>query len=363
MDQRASLRHRPLRRGSVLIAAILAASLAISMLWAASASAVPRTFYGITVDGTPTSSQWSKLGAAGAGSARVNLIWGNVQPSPGVWDWAYFDSIVGQAALNGSEVLPVLYGIISWGTPSSEYPPRGGVLAQWRAFAQAASARYGTRGTFWSSFPGPKVPVTYWQIWNEPNSESFWKPFPNPREYMGVLRTARAGLKSGDPRAKIVLAGFFPTPNTKNGIWLKRYLPQIYRSAKKGKARKLFDVMTVHPYSLQPKHMIPTIRDVRRIMARYKDKKKQIWVTEIGWASGGAPTPLTVGLARQADYLRQTYAIAKANRKKLKIKRVYWFLLQDTPDPIWYKNSGLLNVDGSPKPSWGAFAAAAGGTP
>ncbi len=81
--------------------------------------------------------------------------------------------------------------------------------------------------------------MTDWQLWNEVNSPSFWYPKPNAKQYVGLLRVFHDGIKSGDPAAKIVLAGLFRTPNIKNGIPLDRYLPAIYRR----KAKTLFDAV------------------------------------------------------------------------------------------------------------------------
>jgi hypothetical protein len=346
------------RRLSVAAAAIVAAAIAASLLSATAASAAPRSFYGVFTGGTPSPAEFNRLGAGGAGTVRANFAWTEVQAGPNTgFNWARYDAVVYNAAVAGIEILPVLYGSPAWAAPTPEHPPSP---AAFQALARAAAERYGHNGTFWTQFPSiPRIPITYWQIWNEANSESFWRPKPNAKQYVRLLRAARTGIKQADPQAKIVLAGFFPTPNTRDGILLRRYLPQIYRA----KGRKLFDVAALHPYSPRPKAMLKPLRMVREIMARYGDKKTPLWLTEIGWASGGPPTPLTVTPERQAAYLRQTFKLADRNRKRFKTQRVYWYALRDTNDPIWYANSGLFTVDGAPKPSWGAFVSLTGGTP
>jgi hypothetical protein len=356
-------RREPRRAVRAWAAAILAATIGACLLLAPAASAAPRSFYGVTAAGTPSAAEWSRLGAGGVGSVRMNFQWSLVQSGPDApYVWNYYDFVVAGAALNGIEVLPTIYSSPTWAAASPEHPPVAN-YDRFQAFVRGAAARYGRNGSFWAENPGiPKIPITHWQIWNEPNSDSFWKPRPDVKGYMQMLRVARAGIKSADRRARIVLAGFFPTPNVRHGIWLKRYLKQIYRS--KG-GRKLFDVLTIHPYSLRPRHIISTLTQVRRIMAKFRDKKKPVWVTEIGWASQGQPGPLTVGLEGQASFLQQTFQItgSKKTRKKLKLQRVYWYSLRDTDNPVWYANTGLFRVDGSAKPSWNALVSLTGGTP
>ena len=53
------------------------------------------------------------------------------------------------------------------------------------------------------------------------------------------------------------------------------------------------------------------VKDTRKIMAQFKDKKAKLWITEIGWATGGDPTPLTVSPQRQATYLRRATSCSR----------------------------------------------------
>ena len=334
----------------------------IACLPAAAAQAAPREFYGITSAEMPTAAEYVRMGSAHAGTLRMNLVWGAVQSGPqAAYDWSDFDVIVGNAAENGVRVLPTIYSSPGWVAPSYEHPPPKSALGQWRRFVAAAAQRYGHSGEFWSLHPEiPKIPIRDWQIWNEPNSPSFWKPRPNAKRYVRLLRVSRAGIKGADPRARIVLAGLFPTPGTNLGVFIDRYLPQLYRAG----GRPLFDAVAVHPYNIRPRNSIRDLVRVRRIMARYKDRRTPLLVTEIGWATGGPPYLLTVRSDGQAGRLRGTYKLMAKNRKRLKIRSVFWFSLRDYGDgDIWYEHTGLFTESGTPKPAWRAFADLAGGQP
>ena len=52
------------------------------------------------------------------------------------------------------------------------------------------------------------------------------------------------------------------------------------------KARKLFDVVAIHPYSPRVKSTLQAVRLTRRVMAKYRDARKPLWITELGWSAG-----------------------------------------------------------------------------
>jgi hypothetical protein len=325
------------------------------------ASAAPRSFYGVIASTDPDSSEIARMGTGKVGTLRTNFVWGAVQPSAGSnYDWSHYDAIIGPAAQQGIKVLPTVYSSPAWAAAKPNYPPSKAHMNDFRAFVQAAAARYGANGTFWSENPSiPKLPVTDWQLWNEVNSPSFWYRKPNVKQYVGLLRVFHDGIKAGDASAQIVLAGLFRTPRIKHGIDLDRFLPGIYRR----KAKGLFDAVAVHPYATTPRDALNAVKETRRIMNQFKDRRTPIWITEIGWATGGTPTPLTVSPQRQATYLTQAFGMMAANRSRLGIAGVIWYSWKDVPGGIWFFHTGLFTSDFDAKPAWSAFTALTGGTP
>jgi hypothetical protein len=328
---------------------------------AGKAAAAPRSFYGVIAANDPDTNEIARMGAGNVGVLRINLVWAAVQPnSPSEFDWRHYDTIVGAAARNGIRVLPTIYGSPSWAADRQNHPPSGAHRGDFRTFVQTAAERYGANGTFWLFHPNiPRLPVINWQLWNEVNSPSFWYRKPNPKQYVKLLRAFNAGIKSADPSAKILLAGLFPTPRVKHGVFLDRYLSAIYRM----KAKRLFDGVAIHPYSTTPRDALRRVRELRRLMGRFKDKRTPIWMTEVGWASGGKRTPLTVSPKKQAKYLRQTFGLLGKNRRKLHIAGVVWYSWRDVPGGIWFNHTGLFTTGLDPKPSWFAFVHVTGGSP
>ena len=334
----------------------------VSLACAATAHAAPRAFYGAIPAVDPSTTEINRMGVGRLGTLRINLYWGAVQPSGASgYDWTHYDQIVGDAAESGIRVLPTVYGSPPWVAARPNLPPRGKHLGDFRRFAEAAAGRYGHDGIFWQEHPTvPRLEVDWWQLWNEVNSPSFWTRKPNPKQYVRLLRVFHAGIKGGDPRARIVLAGLFPTPAVKHGMTSDRFLQGVYRN----RAKPLFDATALHPYSTTPRQAIDRVRDMRRTMAQHRDRKAKLWLTEVGWASGGHPrTALTVSPRRQAKYLRQTYRLLAKNRKRYRIPGVIWYSWRDVPGGIWFNHTGLFSRGLAPKPAWHAFTRLTGGKP
>jgi hypothetical protein len=80
--------------------------------------------------------------------------------------------------------------------------------------------------------------------------------------------------------------------------------------------------------------------------------KKRIWITEYAWQT--PPDRLFgVSFARQAAYVRQSFAIARANPR---IDMMVWFMLRDDTNLGLGWQSGLLTAAGKKKPSFSVFA-------
>ena len=337
-------------RRRLLIAAVLVAALIFP---AASRASAPRSFYGVMAATDPSAQEAAWMGASGVRTLRINLTWASVQPaSPNQYDWTHYDQVIGDAARSGIRVLATVYGSPSWVAPSPNYPPTGSNITRFRAFVSAAAARYGSHGTFWAEHPDiPRLPVTWWQLWNEVSSPTFWGPAPNAGQYVRLLRVFHGAVKSADPRARILLAGLLPLQYRPYGIPFARYLQQIY---KRGAAR-YFDAAAIHPYGATPSVTMGRIRLMRKLMDGFGDARTPIWVTEIGWASAGSPSQFTVSPLLQASYLTETFRELAKARKRLRLAGAIWFSFRDGQGTWWGDNSGLVTDAFVPKLSFYAF--------
>jgi polysaccharide biosynthesis protein PslG len=335
-------------------------TLALCLGLASSASAAPRSFFGVVPFGDPSLADLDRMGNGKVGQVRINFFWGAVQGLEAFpYDWTRYDAIVKRAAENNIRVFPTIYGSPGWAADAPKHPPRPEHRDEFREFLTAAAERYGPGGTFWTLNPlVPTIPIVDWQMWNEVNSPTFWYSKPKAKQYKPLLQAAQ-GIKSVNPGAKIVLAGLFKDPAIKNSIPMAKYLSQLYRTG----AKPLFDAIAVHPYALTPRQALETVDQARRVMRRHKDGKTRAWITEIGWASSGIHTPITVSPKKQARFLRKTFRLSAKSRKRRRIAGVFWFCFKDQQPKFWIYRTGLLTRTGAAKPSWRAFVRFTGGSP
>jgi hypothetical protein len=348
------------------LAAIVAIALSLGL--AAAADAAPRSFFGTVAFEDPTAAEFDRMGRGKVGTFRANLYWAGVEPQgPGTRDWSRYDALIGRAASNGIRVLPTVYGSPPWAADQPHHPPKPQFLDEFEDFVAAVAKRYGPGGEFWtnpflypsSHFGRPVVPIVDLQIWNEVNSPQYWTERPHGRQYKPLLAAARRGLKGVNPGSRIVIAGLFRSAYQGRGVKMERYLRQLYRAG----AGRLFDAVAVHPYALTPGRVLLTVKLARKTMRRFGDGGKPIWIDEVGWATSGKRTPVTVKRRKQARYLRQTFRLAARNRKRLRIAGVIWFSFKDTPSRLWIYRTGLFNAGFKPKPAWRSFVRLTGGRP
>ena len=340
---------------------------------------VPYGFVGMNADGpllSPQVNLGAQLGAMARGgvtSIRPAFYWSQAQPVSSYifiapsdvprytdvggipTDFTVTDTIVGTAARHGIGVLPDVQQAPAWasrhpGNPAS--PPAG--TAPYASFMAALARRYGPNGTFWKANPNlPKLPIRDWQIWNEPDATKYWSDQPFVADYTALLRAARTALRGVDPGARTVLAGF-PSRS-----WVS--LARLYKAG----ARTAFDVAAVHPFSLPVTNITRILKEDRRVMAKYHDAKKPIFITETSWPSALGKTTTKYGFevtrAGQAAKARDVLQLLAATRKQFNLERVYWYswISFDTSKAAPFDYAGLLTVGPNntlvKKPAYNAF--------
>ena len=120
-----------------------------------------------------------------------------------------------------------------------------------------------------------------------------------------------------------------------------------------------FDVIAVNLFGRDARAVIQQIRTVRRVAAT-NDDDPPVWVTELGWATGGPPSDFLVSEARQAALLRETLLALARRRDVLRIRGVVYFNWRDSTPyaggrDFFGLHTGLLRLDGSAKPALSAY--------
>jgi len=273
--------------------------------------------------------------------ARVAFRWDVVEPSKGTFRWDVMDYIVGTVAsrANPEKILVVLENTAPWAAPPDSgedfwrTPPTD--IQGYKDYLMAVVSRYKDR-------------VGYWEIWNEPNLNTYW--LGTTQDYVTLLQASYQAIKTASPSAK-VLGGVVSGADY-------QYVTVLYNLG----ARPYFDILSLHPYSnpydprltgTPEKEFYPTVGKVLGVMAANGDQEKDVWFTELAWAMnwshwGG------VTEEQQAEYMKASYDMASANWPQ--VKAYVWFSPVDTSDGNW----GVYNSNGSKRSSFFIFRGLAG---
>jgi len=345
------------------------------------ASAAERMFVGFQDDPSfrwreDRASVLDQAAQAGASIVRTTVYWSRIAPSrpanaanpfDPAYRWDDLDEIVRSAQLRGMETMFTIWGTPDWanrGKGQNRAPDR---MSDLQAFAQALASRY--------SGTNPGLPhVRFYSVWNEPNLEQFLAPTfdakgrpVSPFTYAKMYRAAYSGIKAGNRRALVAIGETSPRGRDKpsRGPIQDSIAPATFaRLLSTVRPALRFDAWAQHPYStlgggpLQrarfPNVQLVNLPQLEDGLKRWFRKRSvPIWVTEYGFETK-PEEPKGVTPAQQAAYARQTLQLL---RDLPYVDLFIWFILRDDPTSTW--QSGLLNRNGTRKPAFAAFAAAA----
>jgi hypothetical protein len=339
---------------------------------ATTSTRAPAGFFGVAPQTGLTLEDVRYMKAGGIDSVRLPMVWEAIQPFPNDgYHWSDFDKEVAMAARGRLHVLPSTGSTPGWlarkytTLPVSNARQRGA----WMAFLTAAVERYGPHGVFWiehgpgTAEPVPKMPITAWQIWNEPNF--FYFAFPvSPSRYAKTLTLASKAIKRADPRADVVLAGLFGEPTAKGarGMPAAEFLDGVYRAPG---IKTRFDGIALHPYAIDAEELAEMAEEMREATIENHDRVP-LYITEMGWGSQNdfEHDAFEQGVRGQVEQLRESYAYLLENRRRLNLKGTYWYSWKDLDGSCDFCDSvGLFHAGPrfKPKPAWHAFVAISGG--
>lgn len=299
------------------------------------ASAVPRApsgFLGVVPQSGISATDTARMKRGNIKQIRIPIFWGSVETSPGSFDWGATDSVFRDTARHRIRVMPTLYGTPEWMNRKWTKLPvaNANQLKRWRKFVRAATARYGFNGRFWAEQRAnglPVVPVRDWQIWNEPNFHHFATPV-SPARYARLVRAASQAIKAVNRNGRVVIGGLFGRP--KGPPATARYASTFLKQFRRKINRRAIDALAIHPYAPNTRDLRWIMRNFRTVARRSGLGGKPIYITEIGWASGRKTNAFMAGSKRaQAKQLRSAFAYLIRDRRRLKLRQVYWFAWKD----------------------------------
>jgi hypothetical protein len=319
----------------------------------------PDLAYATNLSDASLDAQMGLMARSGVESVRIPLAWGGIEPGRGVYSWPATDRLVAAAARHRRSVLANVLSTPRWASsrPNSTFdysrfaPTDPQLFAE---FMRQLVGRYGPRGTFWTLNRGiPRTPVRQWQIWNEQAADWMWASTPWPASYTKFLRAGYGAVHRADRGAQVVAGSVVGI----GGSTPWSQLRLLYRAG----AKRYFDVVSVHPFTNNPRSVGDTVRRVvaileltRAEMRRHGDSRKPVIVTELAFpaAVGRVPRSRLLGLettsSGQVKRLSAAYTQLAKDNRRLRIAQVYWFTWASPYDAnsrqsdVSYRFAGLL---------------------
>jgi hypothetical protein len=138
---------------------------------------------------------------------RTDAEWNEIERRIGQYDFSGFDGLVSAAARRNLHVLAILDYGHAVHTGGWMKPPRSPeAIRAYAAFCEAMSRHFAGRGVAF-------------EIWNEPDVDSFWGGTPDAHEYAEVLRAGIDAVKRGDPAACVLSGGLSAPYNLTYAFW------------------------------------------------------------------------------------------------------------------------------------------------
>ena len=277
---------------------------------------------------------------AHVGWVRMDFLWDDIESTEGKFNFSKYDSIVNLLTKNNINILGILDYSAGWASGNGLWnsPPKDNKL--FVTFALRVISRY-------------KDKIKYWEVWNEPDSFTYWAVQDGLKSYCALLKEVYFAAKKIDPECKILNGGLA------NGLASVNHL---YDNG----CKDCFDILNIHvfetPLNSNPIKSVTVYPKLAyKVMSRNGDADKKIWITEIGcpgvkrglkvknWWMGKNPNE-----EEQAGWLKTVYGELLKDKNT---EKVFWAFFRDTKNH-WDNGVdyfGIMRWDFSKKPGFKAY--------
>lgn len=260
---------------------------------------------------------YAKTGVRWAKPMGMGFSWGDIEPEPPIagkhkYRWTDIDRLIQEYQRAGFRHFHIYVKSMNRWASSKPVKPIGGgsslpkpeYMEDYKAYLRALVQRYDTNHP--DQAPGLLYPIEYWEIEAEWGT-GFWQG--TLEEYLELLKIAYPTVKQANPRAKVILIGFFlaglfeghpdpkeipaalaamPAQRRRN---TERYLAEMRQLLAHP---ELFDVVEFHSLS-DWSEISGMARFLRQTMQQH-GYEKPIWVGDVNYTASpmmfwGAPVP------------------------------------------------------------------------
>lgn len=263
--------------------------------------------FGVSIHKGIKDSDIQAIADAGFRWARIDIFWSDVEKVKGKYDFesSGYDKL--NSALKEKGIRP--YYILDYENPIYQKNRSITTNEGREAFAKYVEAtveRYGNQNGIW-------------EIWNEPNTQTFWNEQPSERDYARLVKKVAPIIKDKD-KSSITVAPALAGVSEEALIWLEKVLAQ--------NVLPYIDAVSVHPYQYDnPETVIKRYLRLKQMIKTYSKKDIPIISGEWGYSLANTDKQKPITEMQQAEYIARMLLINNS---------------QNIPISIWYdwKNDG-----------------------
>jgi hypothetical protein len=256
--------------------------------------------------------------------ARVHTGWCRTELKRGEYDFAWLDAVVDSLLKIGIQPwFCVGFGNRLY-TPEAPFESAVGWIPTRTAEAQQAWLRYA--GALAEHYRGR---VKHFEIWNEPQGKSFWRPDdPGPAKYVELVKLTVPAIRERRPDA-VIIGGAVA------GMDMK-----FFQGCMEAGLGEHIQKASFHSYRPLPEHNYEAdVRQWRKIIAKHKPGIA-LWHGEVGAASA------TGGAGGRADY-----PWSETRQAKWLLRRIVSDLRMEIELVSYFHTVDLVNYFGSDGPT------------
>jgi len=262
-------------------------------------------YHGINIHLPYDNNILSKLKELNMPAVRCDFDWPAIEPSKNQFNWTTSDYVIQYCYSENISILAVLSYTPEWANGNSgDHTAMFLDVNDWKNFISAVVNRY-------------KDKIKYWEIWNEPNLQRFFKG--SQSDYFGnILIPAAEVIKQIDTTASIVAPAISVMNSNNWNEWMDKAIEY----------KQYIDILSFHCYKSDAVSLItrittgnPIMGDSYKAVGYYIKKYNGIcWLTETGWEAD------EVGETLQKAYYKTFYDYIKNSNL---IQRVFFYELMD----------------------------------
>lgn len=254
---------------------------------------------GVSIHKGVTESDIQAIADAGFKWVRIDIFWSDVEKKKGQYDFksSGYDQL--NEMLKEKEIKP--YYILAYENTIYEKNRSISTNAGREAFSKFVEAtvkRYSNQNGVW-------------EIWNEPNTETFWNNQPSHHEYALLVKKVAPVIRENDPNSIIVapaLAGVSEEALT----WLRKGLDEHILS--------YIDAVSVHPYQYDnPETVTKRYENLRSLLKEYSKKDIPIISGEWGYSLVNSDKQKPINEMQQAEYIARMMLINSSEKIPISI--------------------------------------------